>query len=139
MALGSIFLKCMPQALIYHSRANVFLKSCFRISRDILLSKNIFGMTIIYNTSCLEVAKSLPYDIVIQKLFLIKMTTSTDRTKWKLQRRLNSNLNLYKCCIPNCCNLMLDRTHSTPILHVFLPHKELCTCPLMIAWIRPAI
>ena len=82
MALRSIFLNCMAQALIYHSRANVFLKSCFRISRDILLSKNIFGMTIIYNTRrCLEVAKSLPYDIVIQKLLLIKMTTTTDNTK----------------------------------------------------------
>ena len=42
MALRSIFLTCMPQALIYHNRAKDLLKLCFRISLDILLRKKHF-------------------------------------------------------------------------------------------------
>ena len=83
MALRSIFLTCMPQALIYHNGAKDLLKSCFRISRDILLSKNIFGMTIMYNTTCAEVEQRLPYNIAIQKLFLLKMTMKRqDKKTW---------------------------------------------------------
>ena len=35
--------------------------------------KNVFGMTIIYNTTCPKVVQRLQYAIAIQKLFLLKM------------------------------------------------------------------
>ena len=69
-ASSSDFLTCMPQALIYHNRAKDLLKSCFRISRDTYFAeKKTFLVWQSYTTwGC-----------------LLKMTTTTDKTKQKLQ------------------------------------------------------